>query len=390
MPETLSWILDPLTLSEFCSKYYSKKSLHIAKSPHKFESLFDWGSLNNILNRSPIPHPTMKMVLEGKPIVVTNANSVIDQCREGASLVIEEIHKYDDRVGELAANLAKEMREPVRVNMYLSQPSRQGYNRHYDTHDVFILQVAGFKGWRVYDYTVEFPLFVQKFHKFQPPTEPRLECVLEPGDVLYIPRGHWHEATAQIEPSMHLTVGIYARTGIDFMTWLTDELREDVRCRETFPLVFNNQIKDFNETPDTTIEHFERLRQVFISKLNDPSLLNNYLKFCVAQERKLKPFNFPEQVLQSTTSSEHIRFCRAQYQRVFLERNSENGNIEITVWGKVLKFSSLVESLLLFIFSNTNFTKTDLINSSPSLSWNDIVIVLDCLIQQEILKVVKE
>jgi ribosomal protein L16 Arg81 hydroxylase len=330
----------------------------------------------------------MKMVLEGKPVIPTDAGSIIERCREGASLVIEEVHKYDEYVGKFAAELSCEMSEPTRVNLYLSQPSRQGYNRHYDTHDVFILQIAGYKGWRVFDSTVKFPLFVQKFHDTVPPTIPLLECTLEPGDVLYIPRGHWHEATAQVEPSMHLTLGIYARTGIDFLSWLTNELRDDVRWRETFPLVLKENLDINSKTSPVISEHFEKLRELLVSKITVPSLLNEYRKFCVAQEQRLNPFSFPPQVLNPLPVSQRTNFSRPSYQQIFLERKSDVGIIEITVWGKVLKFSAPAEKVLRYIFSASAFSGNELLEFDPDLSWNDIATVLNCLVQEEIIEVV--
>ncbi len=388
MPKTLSLILQPISESEFCSNYYSQKPLYVGKCPNKFKNLFSWKSLNRILNSSPVPHPTMKMVLEGKPVIPTDAGSIIERCREGASLVIEEVHKYDEYVGKFAAELSCEMSEPTRVNLYLSQPSRQGYNRHYDTHDVFILQIAGYKGWRVFDSTVKFPLFVQKFHDTVPPTIPLLECTLEPGDVLYIPRGHWHEATAQVEPSMHLTLGIYARTGIDFLSWLTNELRDDVRWRETFPLVLKENLDINSKTSPVISEHFEKLRELLVSKITVPSLLNEYRKFCVAQEQRLNPFSFPPQVLNPLPVSQRTNFSRPSYQQIFLERKSDVGIIEITVWGKVLKFSAPAEKVLRYIFSASAFSGNELLEFDPDLSWNDIATVLNCLVQEEIIEVV--
>ncbi len=387
MPKTLSSILHPLSTSEFCSDFYSKRPLYVGKCPDKFKSLFSWKSLNRILNSSPVPHPTMKMVLEGKPVITTDARGIIERCREGASLVIEEVHKYDEHVGNFAAELSSEISEPTRINLYLSQPSHQGYNRHYDTHDVFILQIAGYKGWRVFDTTIEFPLFVQKFHGSVPPTIPRLECTLAPGDVLYIPRGHWHEATAQIEPSMHLTLGIYARTGIDFLSWLTNELREDVRWRETFPLIIEDETGMISETSSSTIKHFEKLGEMLISKISEPSVLTEYRKFCVAQERRVNPFAFPSQVLKTTSFNQDTNFSRPSYQQVFLEKRSDAEIVEVIVWGKVLKFSAPAEKILQYIFSTSAFSGNQLLEFAPELSWNGIATILDCLVQEEIIEV---
>lgn len=318
----------------------------------------------------------------------TDLTGIIERCREGATLIIEEVHKYDKCIGNFVAELSKEISEPARVNLYLSQPSHQGYNRHYDTHDVFILQLAGYKGWRVFDSTVEFPLSVQKFHGTVPPTIPRLECTLEAGDVLYIPRGHWHEATAQVEPSLHLTLGIYARTGIDFLSWLTDELRDDVRWREAFPLIIEEDFDTISKTSPRTLGHLENLKKLLISKLTDPSLLNEYRKFCIAKELKVTPFAFPSQILKAPPVSQNTTFSRPHYQQVFLERKSDVGMIEVTIWGEVLKFSVISEKVLRYIFSTSTFTGNELLEFAPELSWTDIATVVTNLIQEGIIEVV--
>lgn len=384
MLETLSLILNPLKPSEFHSDYYSKKPFHIGNQPNKFKNLFGWDSLNKVLNSSPVPHPTMKMVLEGRPILATDAESVIEKCKEGASLVIEEMHSFDTKVGELASNLTKEIGEPTRVNLYFSQPNQQGYNRHYDTHDVFILQIAGYKKWTVFDQTVQFPLFVQKFHDKQPPNIPLLDVTLEPGDVLYVPRGFWHEATAQIEPSLHLTLGIYARTGIDFLNWLIDELREDVDWRETFPLILKNEDQIKNDLSLNTIEHFQKLRSLISLKLNQEDLLNKYRKFCISQLKKIDPFNFSSQNPEHHFT-EKTKFTRPNYQQVIVENN--DGKVELIVWGKKINFSSAAEQLINYIFTSQTFTGKDALNAIPQLSWKDISVVLKILLEEDIIQI---
>jgi ribosomal protein L16 Arg81 hydroxylase len=34
---------------------------------------------------------------------------------------------------------------PAQTNIYLSPPNAQGFGTHFDSHDVFVLQVAGSK-----------------------------------------------------------------------------------------------------------------------------------------------------------------------------------------------------------------------------------------------------
>src|SRR5699024_10024870 len=68
------------------------------------------------------------------------------------------------------------------------------------------------------------------------PTEPIDEFVMEPGDILHVPRGCWHAvAASEGEPSLHLTCGLVTTTGADFLRWLTHRLIEHEVVRADVP-----------------------------------------------------------------------------------------------------------------------------------------------------------
>src|SRR5262245_24470927 len=118
MPAAFASLLNPIGIAEFRSQYYSRRSLHIGGCPEKFRGLFDFAALRRILNRSPVPHPSMKLVRDGQLLTASDASAVLEHGREGATLIMEDIDKYDPRVGTLAANLAYELGEPTRINLY--------------------------------------------------------------------------------------------------------------------------------------------------------------------------------------------------------------------------------------------------------------------------------
>jgi NAD(P)-dependent dehydrogenase (short-subunit alcohol dehydrogenase family) len=47
--------------------------------------------------------------------------------------------------------LAADLGHPTQVNAYITPPSSRGFSPHYDVHDVFVLQVAGEKHWRIHE-----------------------------------------------------------------------------------------------------------------------------------------------------------------------------------------------------------------------------------------------
>jgi len=389
MTQTLSYLLNPMSPSEFCDTYYTKKAVYVQGFSKKFKDLFDFNSLNDVLNGAPIPHPTMKLALNGKAVVANGAAGIVKGCRDGATIIIEQIHHYDRKVAKLASSLSKELMEPVQVNVYFSQPDNPAFNTHYDTHDVFIVQTSGRKKWRVFKDTIRNPLFHQKVHGRNHPETPYLECTLKAGDVLYIPRGHWHDATADVEQSLHLTVGIYSRTRISFLSWLVDELRDDERWRETFPFELGNA-DSYNEPSLSTVHHFTEMKELLIAKMRQPSLLNDYRKFCIAQDQVNRPFAFPFQLLEaSVTDGKYTRFSRPYSQRAMLENNMDDKVLEVIVLGKLFRFSLSAESLVKFIFSSTIFDQQQLLESSE-LSWNDILTILDQLVREGIIEPVSD
>jgi hypothetical protein len=89
MPEALAFLLSPLSVADFRSRYQSKHSVHIAGSADKFSDLFDLPTMRRILNAAPFPHPTMKLVLEGQRLTASDASAVVEHCRNGATLILD-------------------------------------------------------------------------------------------------------------------------------------------------------------------------------------------------------------------------------------------------------------------------------------------------------------
>ena len=59
---------------------------------------------------------------------------------------------------DFARDLGAALAQPLQVNAYLTPPGNQGFATHYDTHDVFVLQVDGRKRWRIHPPVLPDPL----------------------------------------------------------------------------------------------------------------------------------------------------------------------------------------------------------------------------------------
>jgi lysine-specific demethylase/histidyl-hydroxylase NO66 len=124
-----------------------------------------------------------------------------------------------DAAAAAAAAVSATLQLPCAVNTYTTPPGARGLARHYDDHCALVLQLEGRKCWRVWPAAcgVTLPRL------FEARAAPRCNSTdaqtfrLAPGDVLYVPRGHPHEAHADADdgdgrsaavPSTHATLAL--------------------------------------------------------------------------------------------------------------------------------------------------------------------------------------
>lgn len=164
----------------------------------------------------------------------------------GATMVLQGLHRTWPPLIQFSQSLAAELGHPVQVNAYVTPAQSQGFSDHYDVHDVFVLQVQGEKRWTIRPPVLPSPLRDQPWTDRREVVEaaasadPLLDVVLRPGDVLYLPRGYLHAATALGGVSTHLTVGVHTWTRYAVVEQLVAEalaaVAEDPHVRASLPL----------------------------------------------------------------------------------------------------------------------------------------------------------
>ncbi|HEX8632524.1 MAG TPA: cupin domain-containing protein [Pyrinomonadaceae bacterium] len=263
----LSLLLEPHTAEEFLASSWGQNYRHIRGRRGKFAHLLPWERLNDILRQHRLDFPRLRLMRDGKPLPVNSylrhasgarhrqpiprlqPVKFTGQLRAGATLVLDAVDELHEPLEELAAELERLFRERIQINSYAGWHTARGFDLHWDDHDVFILQVAGRKLWRIYGQTRPHPLAGETDNP-KPTGAPLWEATLEDGDLLYIPRGWWHVAEPLDEPTLHLTVGIHQRTGIDLLTWLAGQLRASETFRQDLPRF---------ASPAARAEHMRRL-----------------------------------------------------------------------------------------------------------------------------------
>ncbi len=120
--------------------------------------------------------------------------------------------------------------------------------------------------------------------EFRATGEAAADLEISAGDALHLPRGWWHLVTPVDEPSVHLTIGATQRTGVHFLAWLSEEMRQESVFRKDLPRSLSR---------DAQVRHLRELRETLDAYLEDPDTLDRYFSSCSRTAYKQSKFNLP-------------------------------------------------------------------------------------------------
>ncbi|MBD2773532.1 cupin domain-containing protein [Iningainema tapete] len=372
-------ILKPYSVEEFLTKNWTNLAVFIPnEGGNKFADLFSWEKLTYLVNFHHFKYPEMRLALDEKVLDESANENPIKHCQEGATLILNGVHKLIPELATFASEIKYDLGCGVQVNAYCSWPHKQGFSSHYDTHEVFILQIDGTKKWYVFPDTFKYPLVEQKSSSLPPPEgEPYLTCTLNKGDVLYIPRGHWHYAIAQNEPSLHLTLGVHCRTGIDFLEWVVSQLRQQEDWRKSLPIgVEKDTAKSLYCLVDKLNKHLAA---------ND--IYDEYISYLDSLCQPIARYSLPFQAgFNIFTNGAETKFTNPKFQRVRFSQLSDGSGYKITVAGKEVSLKGIPISVVEKIFTTQTFTGNDVLKWLPDYDWEiDILPLLSRLVVEGII-----
>jgi ribosomal protein L16 Arg81 hydroxylase len=179
-------------------------------------------------------------VRPGRDQAIGSLRDIYDAYASGFTIVVNNLERRWAPLADFTLGLERAFQCRVTINVYATPRGAQGFARHFDTHDVFVMQIAGEKTWLVSPPETPLPLTAAPGHPSNPfavgkPEAPE-ECRMTPGDLLYMPRGVVHEARTGAGSSMHLTVGVHVTRWADLMaSALRVAAERDERLREAVP-----------------------------------------------------------------------------------------------------------------------------------------------------------
>lgn len=258
---SLQRLIDPLPLEEFLRDYKGKRHIHIPGAADKFADIFSWDTANRLLDTPALWTGNLVSLAKEGPLIPQDQYCLPDVdadgyavmrpdpakvqkfIAEGATLVLNVTESLTAPLADVASCLQMSYGMPIKCNIYCSWERQKGFRSHFDHTDVFVLHMDGRKHWNLYEGFFDQPMSGTEFQfahyppEFHEETKGRVleEPELTPGDLLYIPRGQYHDALALSEASLHLTFGVIHATGIDLMTVLRSHLREEPEFRAPLP-----------------------------------------------------------------------------------------------------------------------------------------------------------
>lgn len=238
MIRDLASLLAPVSEQSFLDHFLEKRRLHVkSRDPARAVPLFPWATINGLIESDVLPPDRFRVVRANVDLLPPmfrhkdgaqglRAGALQALLPQGASLLINGVSDLVPRIGRLSDAVERRLGHRAWVNAYLSFGRGSALKPHWDGHDVLVLQVYGSKRWRSYGTPVPFPVAKHNPGK-DLGTKVVWEGLLEPGDVLYLPRGEVHEAAVEGPHSVHLTIGLQTLCGIDFLGWLAEKAAAD-------------------------------------------------------------------------------------------------------------------------------------------------------------------
>lgn len=159
-----------------------------------------------------------------------------------------------------------------------------GFDAHWDSHDVFVIQLEGRKRWKIFELTRKWPLPRDVVENIKPESPPVAEFDMTAGDVLYLPHGWWHSVSALEEPSLHLSIGVTPDTGIDFMTWLVDQAKHHELFRRRIPRFADERYQK---------EYLASVRAYWNELMAPEEILDQFLAYADGASGGRPTFGFP-------------------------------------------------------------------------------------------------
>jgi ribosomal protein L16 Arg81 hydroxylase len=355
----------------FAEGHWGTQPLLHREAGARFDDLLSLADVDHLVMGTLLRPPAVRLVKDGDPLptssythtITVGSRKVSDTIRpdrvlhafaDGATIVLQALHRQWTPLARFCRELELALTHPVQANAYVTPAVSRGFSIHHDTHDVFVLQTHGRKAWRVYEPIIELAGKEQRWSKeLGDPGPPILSVELQPGDSLYIPRGFPHDAEAREEVSIHVTVGILARTWLDVWQHVMREAADHAPFREALPVGFAHSPEALAERIAAEAHEF----RAWFDKATGPEAAASFVREFWSRRRPILDGQLKS--VAELAGLGPTTILRRRPDSVF-QVSSAGGDAVVLLGTRELRMPAFVEPVLRFIAGADRFTVPDL------------------------------
>jgi ribosomal protein L16 Arg81 hydroxylase len=253
-----SELIAPVTAERFMSDFYGHKPLHVPSSAEcPRAAMISWTRMNDLLSlRSHWTEANIKLIMNSRPVSPEHYIREVDTLggtvrradlakvdlfmAMGASLVANSVEDVSPEVRAVISSLGDQFSARAGANIYCSFKDVQAFASHCDLHEVFAVQCEGEKVWNIYENRAAAPVEALTGADAQAIIDRAKGRILHqvrmrPGDLLYIPRGYYHDALASSGASLHVTFSVTPLNGRILFRLLEEAAVQDAAFRDYLP-----------------------------------------------------------------------------------------------------------------------------------------------------------
>lgn len=257
MTTLLDSLLAPLDAETFFRDTFGKRHLHVKGTPGRTAEIMTLSGLNSLMSMTSVWSPqTLKLFVDRNPVPVADyctralalggealrpdPDLVQDWIGTGASVILNDIDALAPGVRRLANALQEATGGRSQANLYFSMAQRQAFGPHCDVHEVFAVHCHGEKVWNIYENREDTPINHPSFQFGDAERARRAgnvaeQVVMQPGDLLYIPRGLYHDALASENGALHIAFGVTMPKPLDLLGIIWEAAVQDPEMRADLP-----------------------------------------------------------------------------------------------------------------------------------------------------------
>jgi 50S ribosomal protein L16 3-hydroxylase len=345
--------INELSEQAFLNQYWQKKPLLIKRGFNDFKDPLDANELAGL---------AMEDSIESR--IITNHNQQWQSHQgpfedfeiltdEHATLLVQAVDHWHQEAAQLL--------EPFRfipnwriddLMISYSTPGG-GVGPHLDQYDVFIIQGEGKRHWRVGLPDASLKQFAQNKSLLQVEAFTAvIDCVLEPGDILYIPPGCPHEGYA-IENALNYSVGFRAPNQQDLLSSFADHIIDTESGQKRYT---DHTLALRDSKGELTQSEVDKVKTLMQALIENDNLFKNWLGNTLSQPKhdmdlapEENPFSTAEimQQLENDVTFERLGGTRAIYQcigdELLLSVNGENYPLPLSDLEAVKQLTDFIE-----------------------------------------------